>query len=180
MDRKETLPETPVYTVGMKKGYRIFTLICGIIVLGMSVLLAVMSVLTCQTVSQAVVCGMLFLFLTGIGIEGILSVRVRAEVFPDGQIRYYGMFRMRQYHISQIASSKTQDESFRVRYSEGIAASHWDSVTTFTDADGKKLFRFGMAYQNVDRLQKSVKSSQKTAARLAKKEKHRKKSHKSN
>lgn len=178
MEMKEVQTEVPVYSVCMKKGYWIFTLICSILVLVMSVLTAVLSILTCKTVGQSVVCGMIVLFFAGMGTEGILALRVRAEVFSDGRIQYYGLFQTRQYHISQIAACKTQDESFRVRYGEGVSISHWDVMTTFTDADGKKLFRFGLAYQNVDRLQKNVKSSQKAAARCAEKEKRRKKSRK--
>ena len=180
MGRYQMSSEAPVYTVGLKKGCWVLTLISGIFLLALALVMAVLSVMTCETVGQAVVCGLIFLFLAGMGTREIRALRVRAEVFPHGQIRYYGIFRMRQYHISQIASGKTREESFPVWYGDGISADHWDVITTFTDAEGKKLFRFGMAYQNVDRLQKSVKNSRKAAARLAQKEKRRKKSHKSN
>ena len=180
MDAYKRPQETPVYTVCLKKGYRIFTLISGSLLLGLALVTAVLSAMTCETVGQGVVCGLIFLFSAGMGAKTLRSLWVRAEVFHDGQIRYYGLFRMRQYHISQIAASNTQAESYWVRDDDGISADYWDRVTTFMDADGKTLLHFGMAYQNVDRLQKSVKNSQKAAARLDKKKKSRKKSHKSN
>ena len=39
-----------------------------------------------------------------------------------------------------------------------IPASGWDIVTTFYDASGKNVFRFGLAYNNVERLKKENRS----------------------
>ncbi len=162
--------ETPDFTVCLKKGYWVMTLLCGIFLLGSSVLAAVMPFL-CQSIGQFAVCIGIFLLLAAGGVWALLSLRIRAEVYADGQIQYHNGLRMRQYHISQIASCETKTESVRVRHSEGLVSDYWDEVTVFKDANGKKLFRFGLAYRNVDSLARRVKSVQKAAARRVEKEK---------
>ena len=46
-------------------------------------------------------------------------------------------------------------------YGDGNVTSSWDKVTTFYNKQGKKLFKFGLAYDNVQLLVKEVKNTQK-------------------
>ena len=72
------------------------------------------------------------------------------------------------YRLSDIRGSRTKEESYKVYSGDGIPASGWDVVTTFYDASGKKVFRFGLAYNNVERLKKDIENIQKSIARKRK------------
>lgn len=53
-------------------------------------------------------------------------------------------------------------EEFYKDYGDGNVTSSWDKVTTFYNKQGKKLFKFGLAYDNVQLLVKEVKNTQKS------------------
>jgi hypothetical protein len=92
-------------------------------------------------------------------------MRKRVEVCK-GKIIYHNGIWKKEYHMSDICCAKKQTESFYVDHGDGNVTSSWDIVTTFYDRSGKKLFKFGLAYENVDRLQKDVENTQKSIAGL--------------
>ena len=73
-----------------------------------------------------------------------------------------GIIRRREYNLSDIASSNEKIEEFYKDYGDGNVTSSWDKVTTFYNKQGKKLFKFGLAYDNVQLLVKEVKNTQKS------------------
>ena len=73
-----------------------------------------------------------------------------------------GIIRRREYNLSDIASSNEKIEEFYKDYGDGNVTSSWDKVTTFYNKQGKKLFKFGLAYDNVQLLGKEVKNTQKS------------------
>lgn len=72
------------------------------------------------------------------------------------------LFTKREYNLSDIASSNEKIEEFYKDYGDGNVTSSWDKVTTFYNKQGKKLFKFGLAYDNVQLLVKEVKNTQKS------------------
>lgn len=73
-----------------------------------------------------------------------------------------GIIRRREYNLSDIASSNEKIEEFYKDYGDGNVTSSWDKVTTFYNKQGKKLFKFGLAYDNIQLLVKEVKNTQKS------------------
>lgn len=73
-----------------------------------------------------------------------------------------GIIRRREYNLSDIASSNEKIEEFYKDYGDGNVTSSRDKVTTFYNKQGKKLFKFGLAYDNVQLLVKEVKNTQKS------------------
>lgn len=63
----------------------------------------------------------------------------------------------REYKLSDIAFSNEEIEEFCKDYGDGILSSSWDKVTTFYNKQGKKLFKFGLDYDNVQLLVRDVK-----------------------
>ena len=47
-------------------------------------------------------------------------------------------------------------------YGDGNVSSSWDKVTTFYNKQGEKLFKFGLAYDNVQLLVRDVKNTQRS------------------
>ena len=47
-----------------------------------------------------------------------------------------------------------QVEEFYKDYGDGNVSSSWDKVTTFYNKQGEKLFKFGLAYDNVQLFSK--------------------------
>ena len=60
----------------------------------------------------------------------------------------------REYKLSDIAFSNEEIEEFCKDYGDGILSSSWDKVTTFYNKQGKKLFKFGLDYDNVQLISK--------------------------
>ena len=52
---------------------------------------------------------------------------------------------------------------------DGNASSSWDKVTTFYNKQGEKLFKFGLAYDNVQLLVRDVKNTQRSISNQKKK-----------
>lgn len=58
---------------------------------------------------------------------------------------------------------------FSKDYGDGNVSCSWDKVTTFYNKQGKKLFKFGLAYDNVQLLVRDVKNTQKSISNQKKK-----------
>lgn len=93
------------------------------------------------------------------GIIGIFSATKRVEVYR-GFVIYHKGFTKKEYPISDIKTSKSQTETYSVGcYEDRVAATGHDSVTIFYDKNGKPIFKFGLAYENVERLKDDVKKA---------------------
>ena len=65
--------------------------------------------------------------------------------------------------MSDIKTTKAEHEEVTVGYLNDITpVTSYDYVTTFYNKSGKKLFKFGVAYENVERLQRDVQNTQKS------------------
>ena len=73
-------------------------------------------------------------------------------------------FTNKEYRMSDIRTSKTQTETYNTGlYLEDIVPVYsYDKVTVFYDEKGKKIFEFGLDYDNVERLKADVKNTQKS------------------
>lgn len=83
---------------------------------------------------------------------------------------YSFLLTKRAYNLSDIVFSNEKIEEFYTDYGDGNVSSSWDKVTTFYDKQGKKLFKFGLAYDNVQLLAKEVKNTQKSIIKSKKEE----------
>lgn len=82
---------------------------------------------------------------------------------------YRTLFKKFEYHMSDIKTTKAEYEETIVGYLNDITpVTSSDHITTFYDKSGKKLFKFGLAYENVERLQKDVLNTQKSIAKQSK------------
>ena len=150
------------YSVSMKKGYRIFCGIFSILMFAASVMCAFWGIGKCETLLNYSAVLFCILFFILVGCVCIFSITKRVEIYK-GKIVYYNGFWKKEYRMSDICTSKTQEESFDIHNDvNAVNGTSWDMVTTFYDAAGKKLFKFGLAYQNTERLQKDAQNAQKS------------------
>lgn len=163
------------YSVSMKKGYRIFFWINTILMFAASAACAFWSIGKCETLlnySAVLFCVLFFIFA---GCVDIFAITKRVEVYKE-RIVYCRGFWKREYRISDICTSKTQEESFDIHNDvNAVIGTSWDMVTAFYDAAGKKLFQFGLAYQNTERLQKDALNAQKSIKGISNNEKKKSK-----
>ncbi len=111
--------------------------------------------------------GILFfpLFFIMFGVIGITSATKRVEVYK-GKIIYHNGVKNIEYRMSDLKTFKTQIETFQVGYLEDIIPVEADdTTTTFYDKTGKKVFKFGSAYYNIERLAADIKNTQKSISR---------------
>lgn len=83
---------------------------------------------------------------------------------------YSFLLTKRAYNLSDIVFSNEKIEEFYTDYGDGNVSGSWDKVTTFYDKQGKKLLKFGLAYDNVQLLAKEVKNTQKSIIKSKKEE----------
>ena len=104
----------------------------------------------------------LFIF----GIIGIVSATKRVEVYK-GKVIYHIGFKNKEYRMSDIQTSKTKSETYRtgLDYGNIVPIYSYDKLTVFYDKKGKKIFKFGLAYDNVERLKADVNNTQKSIAK---------------
>ncbi len=150
------------YTVEMKKGYRIFGTVCTVIVWLLAVLTAVMSIKTCRTADEIVFCSLMVLFFVAVGVLSILDLH-RCVTVRKGSIQYRNGWKTVCYRMTDIRTHRTEwTESGGYWDGEIYHPKSYDRVTTFYSASGKKLFRFGLAYRNVDELQRDIDNCRKS------------------
>ena len=103
-----------------------------------------------------------------VGICGIAAAVKKVDIYK-GKIIYRTLFKKFEYHMSDIKTTKAEYEETIVGYLNDITpVTSSDHITTFYDKSGKKLFKFGLAYENVERLQKDVLNTQKSIAKQSK------------
>lgn len=152
------------YRVCVKKSYKVFWMVFIISCFAATIGSISLSVGKCENVSDFMGVLLVIIFLGFCECIGVYSIRKRVEVYK-GKIVYKNILSKKEYRLSDISKAVTQEESFDVDYGSGNASSSWDMVTTFYDISGKKIFRFGLAYDNVERLVKDVENTQKSIAK---------------
>jgi len=139
--------EEPKYIISLKEGYRILHIIMSIS----------FRAGTDTMVFDIGFTGIVFVFF----IYTLNGMTKRCERYKE-KVVYSCLFTKREYNLSDIASSNEKIEEFYKDYGDGNVTSSWDKVTTFYNKQGKKLFKFGLAYDNVQLLVKEVKNTQKS------------------
>lgn len=86
-----------------------------------------------------------------------------------GKVVYSYFLTKREYKLSDIAFSNEKTEEFYKDYGDGNVSSSWDKVTIFYNKQGEKLFKFGLAYDNVQLLVRDVKNTQRSISNQKKK-----------
>ena len=86
-----------------------------------------------------------------------------------GKVVYSFFLTKREYKLSDIAFSNEKIEEFYKDYGDGNVSSSWDKVTTFYNKQGEKLFKFGLAYDNVQLLVRDAKNTQRSISNQKKK-----------
>jgi len=156
------------YCIAMKKGRKIFNIIAGCIMLLISSIFIILTVIFYvleQEFGFYTFLGILLIPLIFFifGILGIVAATKRVEIYK-GKVVYHIGFTNKEYRMSDIKTSKTQTETYNTGlYHEDIVPVYsYDKVTVFYDEKGKKIFEFGLDYDNVERLKADVKNTQKS------------------
>lgn len=155
------------YRVAMKKAQRIFTMTVSGLMISLSsivlVLTAVFSLseqaMDVSTFFVSVLSPLLFILF---GVIGVISAAKRVDVY-GGEVVYYLGWKRKTYCLADIKTAKTQTEAYQtgLHYEDIVPVESYDTVTAFYDQAGKRLFRFGSGYSNVDRLKADVEHTQK-------------------
>ena len=156
------------YCIAMKKGRKIFIIIAGctmILISSIFIILTVIFYVLEQEFGFYTFLGTLLIPLIFFifGILGIVAATKRVEIYK-GKVVYHIGFTNKEYRMSDIRASKTQIETYNTGlYLEDIVPVYsYDKVTVFYDEKGKKIFEFGLDYDNVERLKADVKNTQKS------------------
>lgn len=162
------------YSIKMKKYGKIFNLIISLLMLIPSIVIMVLQIffyITERETKFPVFLGTLIfpiIFLI-FGICGIAAAVKKVDVYK-GKIIYRTLFKKFEYHMSDIKTTKAEYEETTVGYLNDITpVTSSDHITTFYDKSGKKLFKFGLAYDNVQLLASDVKNTQKSISNQKKK-----------
>ena len=158
----------------MKKYGKIFNLIISLLMLIPSIEIMVLQIffyITERETKFPVFLGTLIfpiIFLI-FGICGIAAAVKKVDVYK-GKIIYRTLFKKFEYRMSDIKTTKAEYEETTVGYLNDITpVTSSDHITTFYDKSGKKLFKFGLAYDNVQLLASDVKNTQKSISNQKKK-----------
>ena len=162
------------YSIKMKKYGKIFNLIISLLILIPSIVIMVLQIffyITERETKFPVFLGTLIfpiIFLI-FGICGIAAAVKKVDVYK-GKIIYRTLFKKFEYRMSDIKTTKAEYEETTVGYLNDITpVTSSDHITTFYDKSGKKLFKFGLAYDNVQLLASDVKNTQKSISNQKKK-----------
>ena len=162
------------YSIKMKKYGKIFNLIISLLMLIPSIVIMVLQIffyITERETKFPVFLGTLIfpiIFLI-FGICGIAAAVKKVDVYK-GKIIYRTLFKKFEYRMSDIKTTKAEYEETTVGYLNDITpVTSSDHITTFYDKSGKKLFKFGLAYDNAQLLASDVKNTQKSISNQKKK-----------
>lgn len=162
------------YSIKMKKYGKIFNLIISLLMLIPSIVIMVLQIffyITERETKFPVFLGTLIfpiIFLI-FGICGIAAAVKKVDVYK-GKIIYRTLFKKFEYRMSDIKTTKAEYEETTVGYLNDITpVTSSDHITTFYDKSGKKLFKFGLAYDNDQLLASDVKNTQKSISNQKKK-----------
>lgn len=147
------------YKISLKTGYRILYVVLSIFFLVCTLYFGIVSFCT----------GIYKMFL-GIGFTVLFLIFLLCTLYGltkkceryKGKVVYSFLLKKREYNLSDIVFSNEKIEEFSKDYGDGNVSSSWDKVTTFYNKQGKKLFKFGLAYDNVQLLVSDVQNTQKS------------------
>lgn len=149
------------YAVYIKRGYKIIYIICQVVCMILAICTCIFGFPACKTAGNYIaICFCCCFFLAGV-ISCIYAVKKKVIVYK-GKIVYFTFFKKVEYKPSEVYSSNTKIVQTDYRDEMGGWTSTEDKVTTFYNRDGKKLFAFGLAYENVQRLEKTVANNRKS------------------
>ena len=158
--------EKPKYIISLKKRYRILYIVMFVLFLVCTMYFGVISF--CAGTDTMIFCigiNLIFLLFLFCFLYGLTKKCERYK----GKVVYSFFLTKREYKLSDIAFSNEEIEEFCKDYGDGILSSSWDKVTTFYNKQGKKLFKFGLDYDNVQLLVRDVKNTQRSISNQKKK-----------
>ena len=148
------------YSVSIKKGYKIFFVICCAICLGLMAVTGILGIPACETwENYAAIIGCMVFFFCG-AMLGLYEISKKVLVYK-GKIVYCTMLKRVEYKPSEVHRSKTKIEANDYHDEYGTWFTY-DKVTTFYNKEGKKLFAFGLCYNNVEKLKKNIENNRKS------------------
>jgi hypothetical protein len=159
--------ESLKYCVCMKRGYKIFYAICIAVSFICALCICVFGLPKCKSLGNYLSTLFTAGFFLVITILGCNEVTKKVQVYK-GKIIYRRMLKTIEYKPSEVYSSKENYVETDYRDELGGWTTTYDKVTTFYDSNEKKLFKFGMAYENVQKLEKTVANNRKSIKNMKK------------
>lgn len=154
------------YKISLKKGYRILYFVLFIFFLLCTLYFGI-------RIFNASIDTMLFgggftVFFLMFLLWDLYELTRKCERYK-GKVVYSFFLKKKEYKLSDIAFSNQIIEDFYMDHGDGYVSRSWDKVTTFYNKQGKKIFKFGLAYENVELLAREVKNAQKSISNQKKK-----------
>ncbi len=153
------------YKVSIKKKYKLFFLMFSIFSFLFLAISIKLSIATCKTTLDYIAAIFVVLVLLTFAFLGIYQ-NIKSVYVYKGKIVYKTLFFRKEYQPIEIYCAKTKivETECCISYTEGVmpGCGTWDKVTTFYNKSGKKLFAFGLAYENVSRLEKNITNNRKS------------------
>lgn len=159
--------ESLKYCVCMKRGYKIFYAICISVSFICALYICVFGLPKCKSLGNYLSTLFIAGFFLVITILWCNEVTKKVQVYK-GKIIYRRMLKTIEYKPSEVYSSKENYVEIDYRDELGGWTTTYDKVTTFYDSNEKKLFKFGMAYENVQKLEKTVANNRKSIKNMKK------------
>lgn len=149
--------ECPRYKISLKNGYKVLYIGAALLFFSCAFANGIAAIQ-----SDSILFGFLmtFFFLV-LGMHDLVLLSIKCEAYK-GKIIYSSILKKKEYRLSDIVYSKEMYEEIHADYGDGNVTNSWDKITTFYNKEGKKLFKFGLAYNNVDLLVKEVMNTQKS------------------
>ncbi len=153
------------YKVSIQKRYKLFFSIFSIFSFLLLAISIKLSIATCETTLDHIAAIFVVLGLLICAFFGIYQ-NIKSVYVYKAKIVYKTLFFRKEYQPIEIYCAKTKIEETEgcISYTEGGLpdCGTWDKVTTFYNKSGKKLFDFGLAYENVSRLEKNITNNRKS------------------
>lgn len=149
------------YSIYMKKGYKIVNIIFAIVAVAMVIATTMMVLEKGHTISVYIFRVLLVVFFIVLSFMQIMLIRKKVDIYK-GKILYFNGFKTKAYKASEIYKSDTKVETSYMMSSGSKAIKAYDHVTTFYDSSGRKLFKFGSAFENVALLENEIKHTRKS------------------
>lgn len=151
--------EESKYKISLKKGYKIFYIIMFILFFICMMFFGIVSFFIDTDIRIISICITLifFIFL----FYSLYNLTKKCERYKR-KIVYSYLWIKKEYKLSDIVSFNIKNNEIHIDQRDGIVISSYDKITTLYDKQGKKLFKFGLAYDNIQLLVNDVKNTQKS------------------
>lgn len=152
------------YAVSIKKGYKFFWGIFSLISFICALCVVIFSVGRYEEMMDYASILFVVLFLVGCSLLGAYANSKSIMVYK-GKYIYKTLFFEKEYKPLDVYMSKTETKITEdCSTGDGLLPGNGsiDEVTTFYDKRGKKLFAFGLSYDNVERFKKTVENNRKS------------------